>query len=158
MFQIKAIDQNDRNWVCQVVEAQWGSTRVVTRGRIYLINQLPGFIAVKKGARLGLVTYRIEGKQCEIVTLNSFVEGIGVGSSLVDKVRNVAICAKCDRLWLITTNDNMKALRFYQKLGFHLVAVHRDALEKSRRLKPEIPRVGLDGIPLRDEIELEMLL
>jgi len=66
--------------------------------------------------------------------------------------------AKCKRLWLITTNDNTLAFRFYQKYGFALVAVHRNAIEKSRRLKPEIPLIGNAGIPLRDEIELEMML
>ncbi len=52
----------------------------------------------------------------------------------------------------------MNALRFYQKRGFVLVAIHRDALDISRKLKPEIPLIGNDGIPLRDEIELEMIL
>jgi hypothetical protein len=59
---------------------------------------------------------------------------------------------------LVTTNDNLNALRFYQKRGFVLVAVHRNALEVSRKLKPEIPLVGMDSIPLRDEIELEMMV
>ena len=49
-------------------------------------------------------------------------------------------------------------MRFYQKRGFVLVAVHRNALAESRRLKPEIPLIGIDDIPLRDEIELEMEL
>jgi ribosomal protein S18 acetylase RimI-like enzyme len=55
-------------------------------------------------------------------------------------------------------NDNLHALRFYQKRGFVLVALHRNALEASRKLKPEIPLVGIDGIPIRDEIELELVL
>jgi hypothetical protein len=63
------------------------------------------------------------------------------------------------RAWLVTTNDNMRALRFYQRLGWELVAVHRGAVDRAREtLKPEIPRVGNDGIPLRDEIELEYRL
>jgi RimJ/RimL family protein N-acetyltransferase len=66
--------------------------------------------------------------------------------------------AACQRIWLITTNDNMPALRFYQKRGFRLVAVHQNALDYSRTLKPEIPLIGLEGIPLRDEIELEIIL
>ena len=70
----------------------------------------------------------------------------------------VATASGCKQLWLITTNDNINALRFYQKRGFMLVAVHRNALELSRKLKPEIPMIGNDGIPLRDEIELEMIL
>jgi hypothetical protein len=52
----------------------------------------------------------------------------------------------------------MDAVRFYQKRGFRLVAVHRRALEETRRLKPSLPETGIDGIPLRDEIELEILL
>jgi hypothetical protein len=62
----------------------------------------------------------------------------------------------CARLWVITTNDNVDALRFYQRRGFCLVRVHRGAVDRSRAgLKPEIPAVGAYGIPLRDEIELE---
>ncbi|MCG0275770.1 MAG: hypothetical protein L5655_06315 [Thermosediminibacteraceae bacterium] len=49
-------------------------------------------------------------------------------------------------------------MKFYQKRGFLLVAVHRNALEQARKLKPEIPLIGIDGIPLRDEIELELPL
>jgi len=105
-----------------------------------------------------LVTYRINGNKCEIVTLNCLVEGAGIGSALIDTVREMAISAHCKRLWLITTNDNTKALRFYQKRGFSLVAIYPNALEQSRQLKPEIPLVGNDGIPIRDEIELEFSL
>ncbi len=106
----------------------------------------------------GLVTYRLEAVECEIVTIDSLIEGIGIGTALIDTVKAAAVAAKCERLWLITTNDNVKALRFYQRRGFALVAVYRNALEESRRLKPEIPLVGMHGIPLRDEIELELRL
>jgi GNAT superfamily N-acetyltransferase len=104
------------------------------------------------------VTYHIEGDACEIVSLDSLVEGIGIGAALIEAVKDAALAAGCTRLWLITTNDNLHALRLYQKRGFVLAALHRNALEVSRRLKPQIPLVGLDGIPLRDEIELEMRL
>jgi RimJ/RimL family protein N-acetyltransferase len=86
------------------------------------------------------------------------VEGIGVGTALIAAVRTIAVRSKCRRVWVITTNDNLQALRFYQRKGFSLVALHRKALDQSRKLKPEIPLIGLDGIPLRDELELEMLL
>ncbi len=86
------------------------------------------------------------------------MEKARIGTALIDAVKDVATMAHCKRLWLITANDNMAALRFYQKRGFLLVAVYRNAVEQSRRLKPEIPLVGIDGIPLRDEIELELLL
>ena len=61
-------------------------------------------------------------------------------------------------MWLITTNDNLNALRFYQKRGFELVAVHRHAVDESRKIKPEIPLVGENGIPIRDELGLELAL
>jgi ribosomal protein S18 acetylase RimI-like enzyme len=88
--------------------------------------------------------------------MKSLAEGIGVGSALVNAVKTIAASAKCRRLWLVTTNDNTYALRFYQKRGFQIVAAHRNALERSRKLKPEIPLEGVDGIPIRDEIELEI--
>jgi ribosomal protein S18 acetylase RimI-like enzyme len=77
---------------------------------------------------------------------------------LIEGVKSTAVSKKCRRIWLITTNDNTSGLRFYQKRGFVLSALYRNALEQSRELKPEIPSVGLDGIPLRDEIELELIL
>ena len=107
---------------------------------------------------MGIVTYNIVDERCEIVTLNSTRLSSGVGTVLIDAARDIAIKSGCKRLWLITTNDNMNALRFYQKRGFELVAIHRNALAISRKLKPEISMIGNDGIPLRDEIELEMAL
>ncbi|MEW6686777.1 MAG: GNAT family N-acetyltransferase [Candidatus Edwardsbacteria bacterium] len=157
-FQIQSLNQEWRDWANHLIENHWGSTRIVTRGRIHHAEILPGFVARQENKPVGLVTYRIEGEEYEIITLDSLLEGIGIGSALLDAVKKTAISAKCRRLWLITTNDNLNALRFYQKRGFSLVAVHRNALEQSRRLKPEIPLVGLNGILLRDEIELEMLL
>jgi hypothetical protein len=61
-------------------------------------------------------------------------------------------------LWLITTNDDLRALGFYQKRGMSLVMVYRNAMDLARKLKPQIPLVGLNCIPFRDEIELEMVL
>jgi ribosomal protein S18 acetylase RimI-like enzyme len=93
-----------------------------------------------------------------VVTIDAFPEGAGAGTALLDAAARAARDAGCGRVWLITTNDNLRALRFYQRRGFRLVAVHPDALERSRELKPSIPETGLDGIPLRDELELELRL
>jgi GNAT superfamily N-acetyltransferase len=131
---------------------------MVTRGRVFQADRLPGFVAMRGDESVGLVTYRVEGGECEVTSLDSLVEGIGIGSALIEAVKQAAIAAGCKRLWLITTNDNVHALRFHQKRGFVLAALHRNALGQSRKLKPEIPLIGIDGIPLRDEIELEMVL
>ncbi|MDI6807555.1 MAG: GNAT family N-acetyltransferase [Candidatus Eisenbacteria bacterium] len=157
-FEIRELNESHKDWARHLLEEWWGSSKIVTRGRIHDADALPGFVAVEESRPVGLVTYRIENKECEIVSMNSLVGGKGVGSALIANVRDVATRAQCSRLWLITTNDNLAALRFYQKRGFVLAAVHRNALQESRKLKPTIPMVGLDGIPLRDEIELEILL
>lgn len=157
-FTIRPATKEDRNWVAQFMEEQWGSTRMVSRGQVYLPHLLPGFIAVQDGKSVGLLTYQVEGDQCEIVTLATVVEGQGIGSALIENVKQAVVEEGVKRLWLITTNDNIPALRFYQKRGFQLAALHKNALEASRKLKPEIPLFGFDGIPIRDEIEFEMLL
>jgi RimJ/RimL family protein N-acetyltransferase len=105
-----------------------------------------------------VLTYHIDGDACEIVTIDSLVPNAGIGTALIEAVRRAAQRAGCRRLWLITTNDNTVALRFYQKRGFVLAALYPNAVARSRQVKPEIPLTGNDGIPIRDEIELEMTL
>jgi len=157
-IKIRPVDATDVEWVRQLLAQHWGSAKIISRGEVHLADRLPGFLALMSDRRVGLVTYRIDDDGCEIVTLNSLVEGTGEGTAMLSAVRTVAVSSKCRRVWLITTNDNLEALRFYQRKGFSLVALHRNALDVSRKLKPEIPLTGRDGIPLRDELELEMLL
>jgi ribosomal protein S18 acetylase RimI-like enzyme len=158
VFQINPLSEYNRDWAERLLEEHWGSPVVVSRGMAHRPGTLPGFVAVQGEEHIGLITYQIQGDECEIVSLDSLVEGVGIGSALIEAVKEAALAAGCRRLWLVTTNDNTHALRFYQKRGFVLVAVHCNALRRSRELKPEIPMIGMDGIPLRDEIELEMML
>lgn len=146
----------DRPWVTALICDHWGGPTVVSRGVAHHVADCPGFYALAEGKRIGLITYHITGRACEIVTLDSMRWGIGVGVALIEAVKGAAITAGCTRLWLITTNDNTHALRFYQRQGFVLAALHVNALAESRKLKPGIPLVGMDGIILRDEIELAM--
>ena len=147
----------DRPWLTATLD-HWGGPVMVSRGRVHDLLALPGFVAREGGERVGLALYRIEGEECELVSLDSLREGRGVGSALVAAVAEAARAAGCRRLWLITTNDNTYALRFYQRRGLHLVALHRDTIAAARLLKPTIPLVGNDGIAIRDEIELELVL
>ena len=156
--QIRPITQEDQTWIPGKLTASWGAPLIISRGQIHDASKLPGFVALQDNQEIGLVTYWIDSQECELVTLNSWQDIIGVGSVLVEAVKRAALEAGCSRLWLITTNDNMHALAFYQKRGFHLIAVHPDALVESRKIKPSIPEIGLHGIPLRDEIELQILL
>ena len=94
----------------------------------------------------------------EILSLDSFREDRGVGSALLNAAVEEARSRSLRRIMLITTNDNTRAIRFYQKRGFDMAALYRGAVEKARAIKPSIPLLGIDGIPLRHEIEFEMLL
>jgi len=147
-----------REWADSLVRERWGETRIVTRGRIHDTSNLPGFVALRAAEPVGLATFNVEGDRCEMVSLDSLSEGTGVGGALIEAVRDEARSRGCKRLWLITTNDNQKAVRFYRKRGFKLVAVHKNALDETRKLKPSLPETGIDGIPLTDEIELELTL
>ena len=84
--------------------------------------------------------------------------GIGVGGQLLRSLEGLARAAGCERLWLVTTNDNQSAIEFYTRRDFILVAVHKGSLERARLLKPEIPMHGMSGIPMEDEWEFERLL
>ena len=157
-FIIRSLISADRKWVIQRIVESWGAEIAVVHETIYRPADLPGFAAFDGNQAIGLITYHIEGKACEIVTLDSWRESQGVGAALIEAVKQVANQEDCMRLWLVTTNDNTRALRFYQKHGFILGALRVDAVAGSRKLKPEIPLTGQDGIPIRDEIELEMSL
>nr|WP_203950539.1 GNAT family N-acetyltransferase [Microbispora rosea] len=155
---VRPLTPDALGWIRELFTEWWGGTMVVSRGVVHDTTVLPGFVAYLDGQRAGVAVYRLDGRECELVTLNSTRQGVGVGRALIDAVAETAHQAGAARLWLITTNDNWRALRFYQKYGFDLVAVHRDAVTRSRALKPSIPETGLDGIPLRHELELELLL
>jgi len=155
---IRSLIPSDRDWVARHIAEQWGAETVVAHGVVYRPAELPGFVAEVDEQAAGLVTCHIAGDACEIVTLDSLIGGRGVGAALIEAARGAALAAGCRRLWLITTNDNLHALGFYQKRGFRLVAIRPGAVDEARKLKPEIPLIGNDGIPIRDEIELEIAL
>ena len=155
-YRIRPVIDEDKEWITNFLTERWGSPIIITRGKIHHGNQLSGFVAEDKNEKIGLITYDIENEKCEITSLDSLIENIGVGSNLIEKLKTKASSSGCEKLWLVTTNDNRKAIRFNQKRGFNLVAVYPDAVEKSRKLKPEIPLIGYDGIKIKDEIALEM--
>ena len=155
MVQVRAVEDGDRVWISAETERLWGAEYVISRGRKHFPASLPGFVAVEGARRVGLVTYEISGDQCEIVTLDATTKWQGVGTKLIEAVMGMAKAAGLRRVWLITTNDNLDAIRFYQRRGFTIAAVHVNALEESRRMKPSIPTVGEFGIAIRDEVEFE---
>lgn len=155
---LRDLREADGPQVPEFVRRHWRTDKIVVHGQVFSPAELAGVGAFEANTLVGLVTYNLEGEDLEIVTLASDRPGKGLGSQLLASAVELSRQARLRRLWLITTNDNLNALRFYQKRGFSLVAVHRGAVEKSRRIKPEISLVGEHGIPIRDEVELELML
>ena len=158
MIVLRRLTQADLPRLRQFWKEHWGDEFVVAHGVIFHPDHLDGFIAFDGREWVGAITYTCSGDECEIVSLDSVREGQGLGTSLIHAVVEAARKQGCRRVFLITTNDNLHALGFYQKRGFALVRIHRGAVHESRKIKPDIPLIGMNNIPLRDEIELEILL
>jgi ribosomal protein S18 acetylase RimI-like enzyme len=153
---VRPLEDGDRPWAVELLRERWGSEVVVTNGKARDASALEGFVAELEGEPVGLATYETRGAECELITLDSFQEGIGAGSALLAAVANAAWRQRCRKLSVVTTNDNVRALGFYQRRGFTIAALRKGAVEKSRRIKPEIPELGRYDIPIRDEIELAL--
>jgi ribosomal protein S18 acetylase RimI-like enzyme len=126
---------------------------------VHRADLLPALVAEAQLAEapyrlMGLATYRVEGDEAELVTLDSEPSGRGTGSALLTALLDKLRAKKCRRLWLITTNDNLYAIGFYQRRGLRFVGLHPGAVDEARLLKPSIPLIGDRGIPIHDEIEL----
>lgn len=152
---IEPITPDDLSIVLDIVKRFWGSDSIVVQGEEIHIANLAGLKALLEDEIIGISHYRIRSSQCEILTLASLHEGLGIGSALLAAVESIASSEHCEKLSLITTNDNLHGLGFYQRRGFHLAALYPGQMTISRALKPGIPMMGENNIPLRDEIKLE---
>ncbi len=141
-----------------MMDAGFSGSRQARRGEVLDALALPGLVAEEGGEPLGLLSYCLDEERCELFFIAARQQWRGVGSALVEALVHQAREASCTRIWLVTTNDNLGALRFYQRRGFVLVALYPGAVAESRRLKPGIPLAGADGIALRDELVLERSL
>ncbi len=157
---IRPIEASDAAFIRDELTEHWGGTQIWSLGRAYQADELAGFVALCDGERIGQITYALlpGGYQCEVVTLSTKREGLGVGSRLLEAAVDAARAAKCIRVFLTTTNDNIRAIGFYQLEGWRLAALHKGNVDEARKRVPHIPRIGPSGIPIRDEVELELWL
>ena len=147
----------DEQWAAARLDEHFGGALQARRGELHDVLELPGFVAEHDSHPVGILTYRITGDECELAVLLALEAGRGIGTGLVDAL--VEAAKGCTRIWVVTTNDNVDALRFYQRRGFRLVALRPGAVDEARRtLKPQIGAIGEYGIPIRDELELELPL
>ncbi len=151
--EVRDFGPDDRSWAYDFLFPKGTPSRIASKGVLHDPLALPGFVAWLDDEPVGLVTYR--PKEWEILTLDSVRNNTGAGTALIDAVKDVAREAGAKQVWLITTNDNTHAFRFYQRRGFVVREVRPGAVDREREtIKPEISRTGNDGIAIRDEIEL----
>ena len=152
----KEIEDADREEVAEFIEEHWRSRLVMCHGCSYYPHQERGFIERREGKIIGLLTFRTDENGMELLTLNSTLERQGIGSSLILSAIETARKEGLRRVWLTTTNDGLRAIGLYQRLGFRLVGVNVGAVDEARKVKPQIPEVGERGIPIHDEIVMEL--
>jgi ribosomal protein S18 acetylase RimI-like enzyme len=152
---IVTIDNNNRENIRQLFIENWGSDFMVTKGLKHNFDDLQGFVEMDNDKIVGILTYKKTDNNIEIISLDSFTENIGIGTNLLNEVVIFAKSNYIKRLWLITTNDNLNALKFYQKRNWTMTAFHKDAVNEARKIKPTILLTGYYDIPLRHEIEME---
>lgn len=158
-LEILAADAVPASDLAGFIQGAWGGDMVVAHGERIMPAQLPGLVAIFKGRIVGHASYRIVDGGCEITSIAADPPQQGIGSALMEAITSEARRSGCRRAWLTTTNDNLDALRFYQRRGFRLIALRPGAVDVARRdLKPELPAIGSHGIPMRDELDLELTL
>ena len=148
----------DREGVARFVEHHWYAPFVMTHGRKFYPHLEEGFVEHRDGEIVGLLTFHVEGDSMLLLTLNATLERQGIGSSLILSAIETARTRGCKVVALVTTNDNLSAIGFYQRLGFRMVAINLGAIDEARKVKPQIPEVGERGIPIHDEIVMELPL
>ena len=156
MFTIVPITPARRETIDAQIAASWSGPYIVSRGILHDTREQDGFAAVEDGAVVGFALCHVADGECELTALESMNKKRGIGSALIRAVAKTAKKADCRRIWLVTTNDNTHAIRFYQRRGMSLCAVHLNAMDAARVLKPQIPLLGEDDIPLQHEFEFEM--
>jgi ribosomal protein S18 acetylase RimI-like enzyme len=158
-YTLRQLTPADEPVVTPLLIREWGAVDVaaLSLGGVVDASTLPGWLAEASGEVVGLLTYLVRDDTVELVTINAFTGG-GVGAALVRALVDECRDNGVRRVHVTTTNDNTRALRFYQRAGFRLTGLHVDAVAEARKIKPEIPKYGNDGIPIRDELELTMEL
>lgn len=157
-MRVEKIDNLNRGLIDEFIINHWFTTKMIVRGKEIDMTDTDGFYVIERDEIVALITYIIYDESMEIMSLDSLNENKGIGTLLLEQVIEEAKKSGCKKIVLITTNDNINAIRFYQKRGFDMACLFRNAMDVSRKMKPEIPLIGDNSIPLRHEIEFEMIL
>ena len=158
-MRIIAKSDSHNEFVRQDLISEYGSEHIISITREYKeASKLNGFLAEESDAFHGILLYHNEHSECELVYLHALTSERGIGKLLLQKLIQAIKNQGVQRLWVITTNDNLRALSFYQKQGFGIAKVYQKAMDRVRKIKSFVPEIGKNKIPLRDMIELDMKL
>lgn len=151
----------DGVWAEALLDDEFAGRLQARRGELIDALEGEGLVAELDGRRAGLLTWLVDAVAASaeiriLVTLEG-ARGRGVGGALLDEAAAALRAAGCRTAWVVTTNDATDALALYQRHGFRLVVFRAGAVDEARRtIKPAIGERGERGIPIRDELELEL--
>ena len=117
------------------------------------VSKLPAYVAKKEDKIVGFVSFAELHDDLIVVALGIIPEyqGVGVGRRLVASAEKEARRLKKKRMLVSTSNDDLPALAFYQRLGFQIYEVKPNAVaEKHGKVLK-----GIGNLPIRDELRLQ---
>lgn len=155
---IRPTSVEDVDLIKSLIAKHWGGEPLVIRGENYYPSTLDGLLAFREQEVVGFLIYDSQGQSCEIIVFEVLDKFKGIGTKMLERLQEIAVEQNCKKLLVMTTNDNLDALRFYQRRGFVIAGIHLGSMDISRKMKPSIPMEGDYGIACRDEIDLELSL
>ena len=142
-MKVRDKEPEDQPWIEKILSERWGGVKVIAHNEIFDAQSLPALVA---GEKEGLATFRIQQsdqiKFAELMTLDAVTANQGVGTALIEALISRLRTERVTVLRVTTTNDNLNALRFYQRRGFRITQVRPGAVDKSRLIKPSISLIG----------------
>ena len=145
---VRAAEDDDREWVVAAAREVLGSEYQVYLHRQFVVTDADVLIAELGGERVGFLSWEIAGDTCETLAIACTRRGRGAGTALMESLHRLAAERGCARLKVVTTDENLGAQRFYERLGYEVAEIRAGAVDECRRLyKPELPP------DMHDEIE-----
>jgi ribosomal protein S18 acetylase RimI-like enzyme len=154
-YRLRASELHDRERLEELALHFWGETEVECFDGVYDVLELPALVAELGSEVLGAVSYAVDGERMNLVMFNVLpdFQGRGVGKALLQAAVEKARMLGLTRLVVATSNDDLPALAFYQRARFTV-----EAVVPGRILEHHGGEEGFAGIPVRDEIRLQLLL
>ena len=152
-YAVKKASSQDRGEIKRLVQLFWGEQEQLTFGTTFKVSELPAYVAKKEDKIVGFVSFAELHDDLIVVALGIIPEyqGVGVGRRLVASAEKEARRLKKKRMLVSTSNDDLPALAFYQRLGFQIYEVKPNAVaEKHGKVLK-----GIGNLPIRDELRLQ---